>query len=297
MGRIIENLVQKKYLVSDGAWGTMLQNFGLKTGDCPELLNEINPEIVLKVASSYVDAGADIIETNSFGGNKIKLKHFGLENKCFELNKRAAEISKSVAGDTVLVIGSVGPTGKFISMGEVSEDELYKAFYVQMQGLVAGGVDGICIETFYDIDEAGIAIKAAKEFLGIDLITTFTFDKTPDGNYFSIMGIDPKTMTELLINKGVDIIGTNCGNGFSNMIDIVKEIRDVANEIPVLVQANAGIPELIDGKIYYSETPDFAAEKATEIIHAGANIIGGCCGTTPEHISKIRKAIDKLLRG
>lgn len=295
MGQIFEKLKLKKILVSDGAWGTMLQSLGMKTGDCPELLNDINPEIVLKIAKGYVDAGADIIETNSFGGNKFKLKHFGLDERCFELNKRAAEISRKAAGEKVLVIGSVGPTGKFISMGEVSEDELFDAFYVQMQGLVAGGVDGICIETFYDLDEARIAVEAAHKFESIDIITTFTFDKTPDGNYFSIMGVDPKSMAEAMINLHVNIIGTNCGNGFFNMIEIVKEIREVSKEIPVLVQANAGIPELIDGKIIYSESPEFAGEVAVKIIKAGANIIGGCCGTTPEHIVEIRKSVNKLL--
>jgi len=295
MGNIVEALAAKKILVSDGAWGTMLQSFGLKTGECPELLNEINPEIVLKVAKSYVLAGSDIIETNSFGGSKVKLQHFNLQDKCFELNKKAAEISRQAAGDS-LVIGSVGPTGKFISMGEISEDEMYESFYTQMKGLVSGGVDGICIETFYDLDEAKVAIHAAKEFKNIDVITTFTFDRTPDGNYFSIMGVDPQTMASMLIDLHVDIIGTNCGNGFGNMVDIVGEIRKISSDVPVLVHANAGIPELIDNRIVYNETPEFVGEVAVRIINAGANIIGGCCGTTPEHISNIRKQVDKLLR-
>ncbi|PJA95911.1 MAG: methionine synthase [Ignavibacteriales bacterium CG_4_9_14_3_um_filter_34_10] len=295
MGNIVDALAAKKILVSDGAWGTMLQSFGLKTGECPELLNEISPEIVLKVAKSYVLAGSDIIETNSFGGSKVKLQHFNLQDKCFELNKKAAEISRQAAGDS-LVIGSVGPTGKFISMGEISDDELYESFYTQMKGLVSGGVDGICIETFYDLDEAKVAIRAAKEFKNIDVITTFTFDKTPDENYFSIMGVDPQTMASMLIDLQVDIIGSNCGNGFENMVDIVGEIRKVSSDVPVLIHANAGIPELIDNKIVYNETPEFVGEVAVRIINVGANIIGGCCGTTPEHISNIRKQVDKLLR-
>lgn len=294
MGNIIDAIDHKKILVSDGAWGTMLQSYGFKTGDCPEYWNIEHPEIVMQIAQSYIDAGADIIETNSFGGSKIKLKHFSLDDKCYELNFNAAKISREAAKNK-LVMGSVGPTGKFLSMGEITKEELFDSFYAQIKGLVDGGVDAVCIETFYDLDEAEIAFNAAKEFENIDIITSFTFDKTSDGEYFSIMGVTPEEMTKQMIDFGADIIGSNCGNGFENMIEISKKIHKTNSEIPILVQANAGIPELIDNKIVYSESPEFASRISKEIIKNGVNIIGGCCGTTPEHIKLIRKTVDEIL--
>ena len=288
--KIYQGLRENKILISDGAWGTLLQERGLKPGVCPESWNLTKPDIVEKVAASYVAAGSEIIETNSFGASKFKLDHYGLADKAYEINKKAAEISRKAAGDSVIVLGSVGPTGIILMLGEVSEDELYQAFKEQVMALEEGGVDAICIETMTAIDEASIAIRAAKENTDLEVICTMTFDKTVTGEFRTMMGVSPEQMVEELKQAGVDILGTNCGNGMENMIPIVEAIRKMDKEIPILVHANAGLPHLHDGKNIFDETPEVTASYVHELISAGVNIIGGCCGTTPEHIMAIKKA-------
>lgn len=291
MNKILAQLSTGKVLVSDGAWGTFLIKKGLKTGDCPELWNITHPDDVYDIAISYINAGADIIETNSFGGTSIKLQQFNLDSKSFELNKSAAEISRRAAGLDKIVMGSVGPTGKFLMMEDVTEEELYNSFKEQAIGLAKGGADAICIETFYDLAEAELAIKGARENTDLEILTTFTFDRTADYSFKTLMGLSPQKVAESLILLGADIIGANCGVGFEAMITIVKNIREVSDKIPILVQSNAGLP-LIDGdKIIYSETPDTIKEIIPRLIDAGANIIGGCCGTTPEHIEVISEIV------
>jgi 5-methyltetrahydrofolate--homocysteine methyltransferase len=181
MGKIIDQIKKGKVLVSDGAWGTFLQQKGLKLGECPEEWNITHPDEVFDIAKSYIDAGADMIETNSFGGTIFKVEKYGLGDKVFELNKAAAAISRKAAGDK-FVIGSVGPTGKILMMGDVTEEELYDAFKEQVKGLEAGGVDAIMIETMTDLDEARLAIRAAKENTNCEVFCTMTFDKTVQGN-------------------------------------------------------------------------------------------------------------------
>ncbi len=294
MKKIAKILKENKILLSDGGWGTYLYAKGLQMGDCPELWNETHRKDVLEIARSYIDAGSDMIETNSFGGSKIKLAQYNLEDRTYRLNKFAAEISREAAGNSKIVIGSIGPSGKFLVTGEVTEDELYESFKIQVEGLRDGGVDAICIETFYDPQEAIIAVNAAKENSDLEVIATFTFDRAVDGSYNTMMGVKPGLMTKTLANAGVDILGTNCGNGFEGMIDIVKEIREVNSEIPILVHANAGLPIEEAGDILYPDSPERMAHLTPDLIKAGANIIGGCCGTSPEHIRAIRDVIDNL---
>lgn len=294
MKKFFEQLETKKIIVSDGAWGTELFKLGLRAGECPELWNETNREEILKIAKSYIDAGSDIISTNSFGGSSIKLSHYNLENKAYELNKLAAEISREAAVDK-LVMGSVGPTGKFLMTGDVSEEELIESFTNQIKALIDGGVDAILLETFYDINEAECAIKAARSFADMPLICSFTFDRNTSGEYRTMMGSTPKDVLQAMITLGVDVIGVNCGGGYNNMIDLVKELRDYSHNIPLLVQPNAGLPETIDGRIVYSETPEVISNFVKSFLSIGINIIGGCCGTTPEHIKVIRKVVDDYL--
>ncbi len=294
MKSLLEALKGGRVLVSDGAWGTMLQERGLQPGECPELWNVTRRADVYAVAKSYVDAGADMILTNSFGGSPIKLAHYGLQDRAAELNEAAAAISREAAGNDRFVLGSVGPTGEILMTGQVAEEAVYDGFRIQANALKKGGVDAILVETMSAVDEATIAIRAAKEATGLEVICTFTFDRTVTGEYRTMMGVSPADMVKAVKEAGASIIGANCGNGFDQMIEVVREIRKADPSTPVLVHANAGLPSVEDGKLVYSETPAMVAAKARELAKCGANIIGGCCGTTPLHIRALVKELKTL---
>jgi 5-methyltetrahydrofolate--homocysteine methyltransferase len=283
-----------RVLVSDGAWGTFLHQKGLQTGTCPEQWCVDHPEEVGDIASSYIEAGSDMVETNSFGGSALKLEHYGLSDRAAEFNEAAARISSMAAGGDKWVIASIGPTGKMLLTGDVTPEELYNGFKEQAVALEKGGADAICIETMSDIDEAVQAVKAARENTDLEVICTFTFERTIQGEYRTMMGVSPVEAARAAMEAGADIIGTNCGNGFERMIDIVKEIRTVSPDIPVLVHANAGLPKNIDGVDVFPDTPEQMASLVPDLVNAGANIIGGCCGTTPDHIRAIKQAVERL---
>ncbi len=319
---IIDAKSQGRVLVSDGAWGTFLHQRGLEPGDCPEVWNRLRPSEVAAVARSYVEAGSDMILTNSFGGNPFRLAHFGEESRCFELNKAAAEISRSEASQVnnsdagatptellnaqvtspgvereVFVAGSVGPSGLMLAMGDVSEQALYEGFLLQANGLLAGGVQGFCVETMSDPIEAVCALKAARDAIRAvaakkgwsadslpPIFCTFTFAKTSYGEYRTMTGASVREAMTTAKNAGASVIGTNCGGGFTQMIEIVREIRSFDVETPILVHANAGLPRYEDGKTVFPEGPEFMASMLEELIAAGTDIVGGCCGTGPDHI-------------
>lgn len=290
-GTIVDAVKSGRVLISDGAWGTFLQKKGLQPGECPELWCIDRPKDVLDVAQGYISAGADMVEADSFGGTSFKLEHFGLAERTAEINEAAAKISRQAAGDKNWVIASIGPTGKMLVMGDVTEEELYNSFKEQAIALEKGGADAVCIETMSAIDEAELAVKAAKENTKLEIIATFTFEKTLNDDYRTMMGVSPVDAANAMIAAGADIIGTNCGNGIERMVEIVKEMREAAPDTPILVHANAGLPQIIDGVDVFPETPEDMAKQVGDLVSAGANIIGGCCGTSPAHIKAMKEAI------
>lgn len=291
MATLLERIAAGEILISDGAWGTFLQAKGLQAGECPESWNVTHPDDVRSVAAAYVAVGCDIVESDSFGGTSYKLREFGLVDKVAEYNVAAAKLSKEAIGDKGYVAASIGPTGQIVEDegGDVTEDDLYNAFKEQAIALAQGGADAFCIETMSSITEAVQAIKAAKENTKLPIICTFTFEPGARG-FRTMMGADPVTACEAAAEAGADVVGANCGNGIANMIEITRQIRAALPTTPILIHANAGMPVLEGEKTVFKETPDDMAGRVAELVAAGANIIGGCCGTNPNHIAAMAKA-------
>jgi 5-methyltetrahydrofolate--homocysteine methyltransferase len=290
--KIVDVLKTGKILVSDGAWGTFLYQKGMQPGECPDEWSLTHAAEVEDIAGNYIQAVADMVETKSFGANYYKLEHFGLQDQVAIINEAAARASRNAAGVNKYVIASIGPTGKMLVMGDVTEDDLFRCFTEQAVALEKGGADAVCIETMSDAGEAVQAIRAAKESTNLEVIATFTFEKTLQGEYRSMMGLTPTDAIRQAINAGADIVGANCGNGMEQMIEIVREIRAEFPGVFLLIHANAGLPTRIDGKDVFPETPETMAIHVPHLLDADVNIIGGCCGTTPAHIRAIKKAVD-----
>ncbi len=291
--RISEHLQQQKIMVSDGAWGTQLQAKGWRPGECPELWCLTQRSAVLDIARGYAAAGAELIKTNSFGGHRIKLQSFSLAERSAEINAAAAEISREAAGPQRWVLGSMGPTGKLLLMGDVSEEELIDGFAEQATALERGGADAALIESMAALDEACLAIRAVRQSTQLEIICTLTFTRTLQGYYRTIMGVAPDEMAKACLAAGADIIGANCGQGFQQMIEVAQAIRQAAPQAPILVHANAGLPQNRAGQDVFPDTPEMMAEFVPALIQAGVNIIGGCCGTTPAHIAAIAQAVQQ----
>ena len=293
-GRIADAVKSGRILVADGAWGTALQARGLEGGECPELWNAEHPDLVLEVAKSYIEAGSNMIETNTFGGNRFKLEYYGLGDRVAELNEAGVRISREAAGEDNWVIASIGPTGKMTLMGDVTEEDFYNVFKEQAVALESAGADAAVIETMSALDEALAAVRAVKENTNLEIICTFTYEPTVQGEFKTMMGVSPAEAAVQSVEAGADIVGANCGKGYEGMTQIINEIRSILPDIPVIIQANAGLPELVDGVSVFPATPKEMADQNPYWIDAGVNIIGGCCGTTDKHIREIRKTVDSL---
>ena len=285
--------LKNKILVSDGAMGTMLQYNGLPVGHCPEEWNISNPEIIASIHKQYFKAGADIVETNSFGGNKFRLKHYGFEDQIYSFNVASAEIARKYCPDGKYVSGSVGPTGEFLQpLGTATSIDLEDAFRDQIRGLIDGGVDVLFIETMSYVEEIFAAVTVAQAINPkMPLIASMSFERGPSG-FRTMMGISIPDFIQAVNEQPLVAIGANCGKGADEIIDIMEEFRQ-HTDMPLIAQANAGLPETVDEKIVYQETPQQRGELTRVLISEKVNIIGGCCGTTPDHIKAIRDTVDK----
>jgi len=278
-----DRLRERKLLISDGAWGTTLAARGLAVGDAPEHWNLERPDEVRAVAAAYVEAGADIVLTNTFGGSRFKLAPAGLEGEVARINRRGAELSREAAGDRALVFASIGPTGLFLApLGTISEQEMIDGFAEQVTALVEGGADGIVIETMTDLGEAKAALRAAKENADLPVVVSMTFDKGQRG-FATMMGVRPEQAAVELDAAGADVVGTNCGAGIEAIVEVVRLLRP-ATRRPIWAKPNAGLPELVAGRTVFRETPEHMVSFLPALAEAGAQHIGGCCGTTPDHI-------------
>ena len=287
MKRILERL-KSEILIYDGALGTVLQETGaLKAGACPEELNLSRPDTIKKIHLEYIKAGADVIETNSFGASRIKLAAYGLEKEARRINYEAARIAKAAAGRDAYVAGSVGPLDRQLTpLGDLLFDEAVKIFADQIRALKEGGCDLVILETFADIKELKAAVIAAREAGGLPVQAQMTFE----GGERSTYGTPPSAFAVLLNSLGAEIIGTNCSTGPKELIKVIKEIAPLTDKY-ISCLPNAGLPELRAGKTVFSESPKAFAKYAVEFAKLGVNLIGGCCGTTPEHIKEIRRAL------
>jgi homocysteine S-methyltransferase len=286
-----ERLGQNEVIVFDGGTGTYLYAKGIYVNTCFDELNLTNPDIVAEVHREYVAAGADVIETNTFGANRFKLAPHGLEQKVYDINLRGARIAKEVAGDHALVAGSVGPLGVQIEpLGKLSFDEAAEAFREQIKGLLDGGVDLIILETFSLVAELQQAIRALRGLnAAIPLIAQVTIND--DGHLLS--GATLESFVRAVAPSGVDAIGLNCSVGPKAMLDALETLKTLTG-LPISVQPNAGLPQSIGGRNIYMTSPEYMAEYAKRFIQTGATIVGGCCGTNPEHIKAIRRAVRAL---
>jgi 5-methyltetrahydrofolate--homocysteine methyltransferase len=247
------------------------------------------------MARDYFAAGSDMVLTNSFGANRFMLTKYGHGDRVAELNRLAAEHARSQAPRNRFVIGSVGPSGEFLQpLGEVSDSEMLEAFTEQVVALEEGGVDGIIIETMTALEEARLAIQAAKENTGLAVISTMVFDKGPRG-FFTMMGVTPEQAVTGLLDAGADVVGSNCGNGIDIMLEVATAMR-AATDAPLLIHSNAGIPTLVKGEIVYPESKEYMAERFKTLAEMGVNIVGGCCGTGPEHIRALRVSVASLVQ-
>jgi 5-methyltetrahydrofolate--homocysteine methyltransferase len=273
-----------KVTIADGAWGTELDKLGCPAGYCREEWNLSKPELVEQVAASYVAAGSRIILTNTFGGNRLVLEGHNFRDRVGEFNRAGAAISKRAANGKARVFGSIGPSGKMLLIGEVNEQTLFEVFKEQAEALAAGGADALVVETMSDLTEASAAVRAAKT-TGLPVVASMTYDSGRDKGS-TLMGVSPEQAAKGLTEAGADIIGCNCGIGIDNYIKVAGRFRAVTDK-PIWVKANAGLPEIDGSKVVYRMTPKEFAEKAGLLVKAGANIVGGCCGTTPEFIRAI----------
>jgi len=289
--------IREKTLLGDGAMGTQLQQAGLEPGGCGEAWNTEHPDRVLAIQKKYVEAGSDCLITNTFGGSRIMLERHAQDSDVKAINKAGALIAREAFGEKDgYVLGDIGPFGGLLEpYGEVAEKSVREAFAEQAMALVSGGVDAIIIETQTSLEELGIGLEAAKDAGAPCVIGSMAYDVTFDGEEIrTMMGIGPEDAAEFMVENGADVIALNCGSG----VDVTWAARAVERyrritDLPTMAQPNAGLPELIDMEVVYRQTPEEMTGELSALLSAGANIVGGCCGSSPAHLRLFRKLLDE----
>lgn len=287
---VLEELLRRAPVVLDGAWGTQLQMRGLPVGGCPDEWNLSHPEKVEEVARAYVEAGSQIILTNTFGSNPVTLERHGLADRVEAINRAGVEISRRAAAGRAKVFASIGPSGVMLMMGDKTPDQLRTAFAVQAEALAQAGADGLVIETMSDPAEALLALEAAKA-TGLPVAVCMTFDSGKNRDR-TMMGTTPEQAAEQLTAAGADVIGANCGAGPETYVQICRRLKS-ATDRPVWIKPNAGLPEVVNGQTVYRLSCDDFASYVPQLVDAGASFIGGCCGTTPEFIRAICRILGR----
>jgi methionine synthase I (cobalamin-dependent) len=285
---LLEKLLAAGPVVTDGAWGTQLQARGLGIGEFPDLWNLTNPGKVEEVARAYVAAGSRVILTNTFGANRVRLAETGRAAEAAQINRAGVEISKRAAAGKAAVFASIGPSGKLLMTGEVTEADLRAAFSEQAQAMAQGGADAIVVETMSDLDEAKLAIAAALD-TGLPVVACMVFDAGKDKDR-TMMGATPEQVAKALTEAGADVIGANCGQGIAGFVPIGKRLR-AATDRPIWLKPNAGLPKLVGDRAEYTTTPDEFVAHVPDLIKAGASFVGGCCGSSPAFIQAIARSL------
>ena len=286
--KLIE-LASRKPVLCDGAMGTMLQSHGLQAGACPELWNAERPDAIRAIHTAYIEAGARVISTNTFGANRLKLESYEIGRRARDLNVAGVAIARDVAGDDNFVAASIGPTGKFLApLGDLTVEQAANIFAEQASAQAEAGADIMLLETFSDLDEAKVALKAALK-TGLPSFCTMAF--ATGGR--TIMGVSPDTAAVELSDAGAAGVGANCGLGPADMLDIIRQMRDSISGI-VIAQPNAGLPKMVRGRTVYDCTPDEMAAYAVRFAQLGINMIGACCGSTPEHTRAMGAALNAM---
>jgi 5-methyltetrahydrofolate--homocysteine methyltransferase len=299
MKKLLQDIVRERPLLGDGAMGTQLMFAGLEQGNCGEAWNLSYPERVLAIQRRYVEAGSECIITNTFGGSRIMLNRHHQTDHVAEINKAGVEIARQAFGDRDgYVLGDIGPFGGLLQpFGEFTEEQVRSAFEEQAAALVDGGADAIIIETQTSLEELLIGIEAAQAAGAKCIIGSMAYDLTLDGSTFrTMMGIEPERAAEFMEEHGAHIVALNCGTGMEmeRARDAVMRYKRVTS-LPVMVQPNAGKPQLINMKVVYDETPEQMVKGLLPLLEVGTNIVGSCCGSTPEHIRAFRKVMDEYL--
>ncbi len=288
MHPVLEELLYHGPVITDGAWGTQLQARGLGLGEFPDEWNLSHPQSVAEVALSYVQAGSQVILTNTFGANRIRLQDHDLADKTPQINRRGVIVSIEAAASFAKVFASIGPSGKMLLNGDVSAQQLRAAFAEQARALAQAGAHGLAIETMSDLQEAKLAVAAARE-TGLPVVACMVFDSGKNKDR-TMMGQTPEQAAQELTEAGADVIGANCGQGIAGFVAICKRLH-AATDRPIWIKANAGLPTILDGRAQYQMTAEQFAGFVPDLLSAGASFVGGCCGTTPEFIRAVVQKI------